>query len=561
MLTNLTNNLNKSWQRKAQRAGKYLQELLASGVNVDTAITKIQKRYPELFTLPELRPALVEAAAYAYGIVPEILSTTQVKQMGEELSQAWDASGMKLSEKLHGVQSKMRSAIIDTVREQMRQNKNWQEAAKALYDGYTDGNDIIRSQDIARYMQAVRHATGGDLQALRTQEKALDNINRLAGKGAPNKALKAAYTELLDKVQLGQEKQLVKAAEVAINEKSRYVAERITRTEMARAWADGFFAKVQNNSDIVAVKFKLSSRHPVFDICDMYSKADMFGLGAGVFPKNKVPALPIHPHCLCRYVEVYADEVDLNKQRDNIRASGDKWLENLSDLRKRQVLGYDGLKAWQNGEDWRKYMRGWHGFREVKSRLSESSYTYGVGSPTCDLKYIKSEEYRRKFDKLTDNKTLNREVYKRCKAMLIHQSGGYYEDICILTADKGELVGLESSKTLNAVTYSEKLKKNIKRYGKYKLVSIHNHGTNLPPTGSDVSTAYARQYKFGIVACHNGRVFYYSAENAKRLSSTIYDKTVAKFIDRSYNLSEDEAIIKTLNQFVKDYNIRWKELK
>ena len=157
--------------------------------------------------------------------------------------------------------------------------------------------------------------------------------------------------------------------EVAINEKSRYVAERITSTEMARAWADGFWAKAQNSNDIVAVKFKLSSRHPVFDICDMYSKADMFGLGAGVFPKNKVPALLVHPHCLCRYVEVYADEVDVNKQRDTIRASGDEWLENLSDLRKRQVLGYDGLKAWQNGEDWRKYMRGYAGFREVKSRL------------------------------------------------------------------------------------------------------------------------------------------------------------------------------------------------
>lgn len=560
MLTNLTNNLNKGWQRKAQKAVKYLQELLASGVNVDTAITKIQKRYPELFTLPELRPALVEAAAYAYGIVPEMLSTAQIKQMGEELSQAWDASGMKLSEKLHGVQSKMRGAIIDTVREQMRQNKKWQEAAKVLYDGYTDGNDIIRSQDMARYMQTVRHATGGDAQALRTQLKALDNINKLAGKGAPNKALKAAYNELLDKVQLGQEKQLAKAVEVAINEKSRYVAERITRTEMARAWADGFWAKAQNSTDIVAVKFKLSSRHPVFDICDMYSKADMFGLGAGVFPKNKVPALPIHPHCLCRYVEVYADEVDLNKQRDNIRASGDEWLENLSDLRKRQVLGYDGLKAWQNGEDWRKYMRGYAGFREIKSRLSESSYTYGVGSPKCDLKYIKSEEYKRKFDKLTDNKKLNQEVYKRCKAMVIHQSGGYFEDICILTADKGELVGLESSKTPNAVTYSEKLKENIKKYGKYKLISIHNHGTNLPPTGADFGTAGYRGYKFGVVACHNGRVFYYSVQNAKGFLATSYDKTVAKFIDKPYNLSEDEAIIKTLRQYAKDYNIEWKEL-
>ena len=78
-------------------------------------------------------------------------------------------------------------------------------------------------------------------------------------------------------MQQGKEKQIARAVEVAINEKSRYVAERITRTEMARAWADGFWAKVQDDDDVVAVKFKLSSRHPVFDICDMYAKADMFG--------------------------------------------------------------------------------------------------------------------------------------------------------------------------------------------------------------------------------------------------------------------------------------------
>lgn len=132
-------------------------------------------------------------------------------------------------------------------------------------------------------------ATGNDLQALAEQRQAIDNINRLAKNGAPNKALQAAYNELLEAVRKGNEKAIEKAVEVAVNEKSRYVAERITRTEMARAWADGFIAKMKTDADIVSVKFKLSSRHPVFDICDMYAKADMYGLGAGIYPKDKLP--------------------------------------------------------------------------------------------------------------------------------------------------------------------------------------------------------------------------------------------------------------------------------
>lgn len=377
-LAQLINKLNKSWRKDAKKAVAYLQRLIASGMKFEEALDNVQRHYGKLFTLPELRPALVEAAAYAYGIVPSVLTTAQVKLMGEQLAGKWDESGMTLSEKLHGVGVKMRGAIVSTLQEQMRRNKTWTEAARALYDGYGDdgqnvyngGKDIISRQDLPKYLQKVREATGNDLQALAEQRQAIDKINRLAKNGAPNKALQAAYNELLEAVQKGNEKAIEKAVEVAVNEKSRYVAERITRTEMARAWADGFIAKMKKDADIVAVKFKLSSRHPVFDICDMYAKADMYGLGAGIYPKDKLPPLPVHPHCLCRYVEVIEGEVDMQQQRDQVREAGDKWLNSLPESRRAQVLGRKGLKAWNDGKDWRKYMRGYAGLREAESRLS-----------------------------------------------------------------------------------------------------------------------------------------------------------------------------------------------
>ena len=34
------------------------------------------------------------------------------------------------------------------------------------------------------------------------------------------------------------------------------------------------------------------------------------------------------------------------------------------------MLGRKGLKAWEDGKDWRKYMRGYAGLRETESRLS-----------------------------------------------------------------------------------------------------------------------------------------------------------------------------------------------
>jgi histone H3/H4 len=428
-LAQLINKLNKSWRKDAKKAVAYLQRLIASGMKFEEALDNVQRHYGKLFTLPELRPALVEAAAYAYGIVPTMLTKAQVESMGEELADKWDESGMTLSEKLHGVGVKMRGAIVSTLQEQMRRNKTWTEAARALYDGYGDdgqnvykgGKDIISRQDLPKYLQKVREATGNDLQALAEQRQAIDKINRLARNGAPNKALQAAYNELLEAVQKGNEKAIEKAVEVAINEKSRYVAERITRTEMARAWADGFVAKMKKDADIVAVKFKLSSRHPVFDICDMYAKADMYGLGAGIYPKDKLPPLPVHPHCLCRYVEVIEGEVDMQQQRDQVREAGDKWLNSLPESRRTQVLGRKGLKAWEDDEDWRKYMRGYAGLREMKSRLSDlpTGAISGALNDKNDPDFTRRYEHAEKYYEARRKNGINAFVNK------IHKNTGY----------------------------------------------------------------------------------------------------------------------------------------
>lgn len=155
-----------------------------------------------------------------------------------------------------------------------------------------------------------------------------------------------------------------------MQEKSRYIADRIARTEMARAWADGFLADIMQDDDVVAVKWKLSSRHPVFDVCDMYSKANMYNLGAGIYPKTKLPPLPAHPHCLCSCTTVYAGEVDLKKQKNCIKAEGEKWLANLSDDHRRKVLGIQGNKAFKRGADWREYMRNWTAPQNMESRIS-----------------------------------------------------------------------------------------------------------------------------------------------------------------------------------------------
>ena len=88
--------------------------------------------------------------------------------------------------------------------------------------------------------------------------------------------LRAAYSELIDAVEKSNTAALNHAIYVATQEKARYHAERIARTERARAYAEGEIARHMDDPDVVAFQWKLSTRHPVVDICDVYANADFY---------------------------------------------------------------------------------------------------------------------------------------------------------------------------------------------------------------------------------------------------------------------------------------------
>lgn len=190
-------------------------------------------------------------------------------------------------------------------------------SARALYDGYNTTDNMVRKQRLPKYLQDVvnfsRRSDLGENDVISLQKlvrKARRVVDRLAQNGAPDRALKTSYKELLDAVESCSDKALKRAIRTAVEEKSRYVAERIARTESARAWYQGFLKDTMDDSDVVAYRWVESTRHPTEDICDEYAHVDMYGLGKGVFPKDKAPELPAHPHCLCHYEKVYASELN-----------------------------------------------------------------------------------------------------------------------------------------------------------------------------------------------------------------------------------------------------------
>ena len=202
-------------------------------------------------------------------------------------------------------------------------------------------------------------------------------------------------------------------------------------------------------------------------------------------------------------------------------------------------------------------VRAWAAKKVTKS---EKSYSGGVGSNKTDFDYINSDLYRAKFDSVSDSPALNQSIYKYCKAAVTHQSGDYYEDLTILRMD-GSLVGQTSSKVRNETQYNRALSKAVKSANPYTLISLHNHGTNVPPSGADFGSAGEKKYAFGIVACHDGTVYKYSTRNARPFAVSVIDKKVDIYMGPPYNMDVIEAFQRALQDAQETYGIEWSEIK
>mgnify|MGYP006909076744 CR=1 FL=1 len=85
-------------------------------------------------------------------------------------------------------------------------------------------------------------------------------------------------------------------------------AKRVFRTEINRAHGEAYQGAAFEHPDVIGTRFLLSPNHPKTDICDMHARVNRYGLGPGVYPKDKNP-WPAHPNTLSFTEVVFADEV------------------------------------------------------------------------------------------------------------------------------------------------------------------------------------------------------------------------------------------------------------
>lgn len=315
-------------------AFKRLLDLIRGGAAPRDAVAKVLKGF---------RGAYAQDLAAGFSkILKESIGAKSVLEM--------DVAGVSLSKRLYK-ESRATSAVVTGI--VSRHAKGWHSARNLtlkIFEGYGFKdkealNLSPRNQKLPKYLRDELLTDPG------VQGELTRHFSRARALRVKTPALKAAYLEYLDAIEQGAGQELLrKKLNTAFYERMRYFSNRIAQTELHRAYADMQAREVMADDEVRYVQYRMSRTHPRMDICDLFAKRDLYGLGPGVYPKEACPKAPAHPHCRC----VCAPRLDIHdaaavtRDPDASRA----YLRSLDEQQAAQVMGSKARRdAVLNGAD------------------------------------------------------------------------------------------------------------------------------------------------------------------------------------------------------------------
>jgi hypothetical protein len=345
----LLDSMGKDINRLSREAFEMIMMLVNNGILPRDAISK---------ALEGFNGAYYTAVSSGLG---EILKTSVSSEYVKDMR----VSNMTLSKALYHHQSTVTAQAKAIINEQLKTAGTVKELATRLYEGYNFKDDPLKiKKGLPKYLI-----------------KEVDALSVKMADKLRTPALRASYLALLNAKSEGEYKSKLKQA---VYERNRYYANRIAQTETFRAYSEGEALLHMEDKKLTTIKIKMSASHPVEDICDYHSSVDLYGLGAGVYPKEKAPLPPYHPWCRCRTISKHS--IDSTGAKLNPNAPKELMDKFPIHVQNRIIGSSAKLERFRRGEDIEKILNdGVSADYRLKfvggvDRVSDGSKTIGYNS-------------------------------------------------------------------------------------------------------------------------------------------------------------------------------------
>ena len=553
--------------------------LLTQGFSVDSAIEQAYQLYPVMDGMKEsIVDDMVKAftSGYVNAGVAVGVDTGTIPYTSESIStamqKAWAQDNLNLSTRLHTRGHGVRKEVGDILKATIGKGNTNKKIASELFN-----RGVIDTAELPQFMDQV--AKLPIETSAEEKRKLLRKVQSQVSKRT-TAGLRAGYSEVIKAVEDDNERKLEKAIEVATEEKTRYHAERIARTETARAYADGQVSRYKDDDDIVAFQWKLGTRHPVFDICDFYANADLYGMGKGVYPKDKVPMLPAHPHCMCRLKPIVDGMIDNSTPKENINDGGMDLLKSLSVKEQERLLGVHGRVAVLEGKArWQDHLRGWDAKDVFKVRTpNEDILEQNISKNDrrnfkphkgisvnpeflADRREINSKRYLDRINKLPYTYETKKALINELLNCLEETNGKNQERVAVIDKNTNKTVykrlGEENGNEVGILKSTWENKKDN------SLIVIHNHPNNTGFSDQDVNVLITNKaIHGGVIGTGIGNVYFLGNFKGDRKKLAIaYNNLYNKYKDEYLDGSASKVVHRVLKIMDKQRVLTYAERK
>lgn len=391
-----------------------------------------------------IQDAIGSAVAVASGLplTPANLQSETVLKLAEQaFVDSWP-DGLTLSDRIWRWQKDTRVGVQQQLQAGIRQGKA---TGAVLYDMQRaierGGNRFKIVTDHADDWVTELHQSAVDLIH---DPDARADWNKVVGEAEERIALlkatgsRHAAEQVLKQIKQGVDKgseELVdKAVKWWLYDKQLYNLKRIARTEMATAAHRAVIASVEGDDSIIGFQWRLSSSHPVSDICDYYANIEM-GLGKGVWTKAAVPHHKAHPHCMCLLIPRVTP----------IAQQGSKhyaeFIQNSSPARRGQLLPKWAGEAIKDGIDLKRLIR-----PDGLGLIAKKEAIPLLNSHQVENMIAKLAENTKNADALIDfwanPQSYQKHIAKRVELGHVKDAGDYFDKVkaALINADRLHLV-------------------------------------------------------------------------------------------------------------------------
>lgn len=165
-------------------------------------------------------------------------------------------------------------------------------------------------------------------------------------------------------------------------------------------------------------------------------------------------------------------------------------------------------------------------------------------SNAVDWSLVQTEDYSKKFTKLSDDEKVASAIETRAKWALNNRDGKNTEELYAVSLKDGREIGrITDQNYSSAVKRTRKFQRELNRADESgeEILLLHNHPRGLPPSISDINALMKNKNVSGITVGHNGTIYRYTRPN-KAITKSDWSIALRKHKKYSVITSMEKAL-------------------